>query len=95
MVDFLIVLPLGPQYERVFNINPAQFGLIVSSYALAAGISGVLASFFLDRLDRRPALLGLYLGFVLGTLFCALAPSYHTLVIARIVAGAFGGVSGR
>lgn len=94
VVDFLIVLPLGPQYERVFNINPAQFGVIVSSYAIAAGISGVLASFFLDRLDRRPSLLGLYLGFVLGTLFCALAPSYFTLVLARIVAGAFGGVSG-
>lgn len=94
VVDFLIVLPLGPQYERVFSISPAQFGLIVSSYALAAGISGVLASFFLDRLDRRPALLGLYLGFVVGTLFCALAPTYHLLVLARIVAGAFGGVSG-
>jgi predicted MFS family arabinose efflux permease len=94
VVDFLIVLPLGPQYMRVFDLTPAQFGLIVSSYALSAGISGVAASFFLDRLDRRPALLGLYLGFALGTLFCALAPTYHLLVAARIVAGAFGGVSG-
>lgn len=94
VVDFLIVLPLGPQYMRVFNITPAQFGLIVSSYALSAGIMGVAASFFLDRLDRRPALLALYLGFGLGTLFCAIAPTYHLLVTARIVAGAFGGVSG-
>lgn len=94
VVDFLIVLPLGPQYMRVFSISPAQFGLIVSSYALSAGISGIAASFFLDRLDRRPALLGLYFGFVLGTLFCALAPTYPLLVAARIVAGAFGGVSG-
>jgi predicted MFS family arabinose efflux permease len=94
VVDFLIVLPLGPQYMRVFDITPAQFGLIVSSYALSAGISGVAASFFLDRLDRRPALLALYLGFTIGTLFCALAPNYHLLVAARVVAGAFGGVSG-
>jgi predicted MFS family arabinose efflux permease len=94
VVDFLIVLPLGPQYMRVFDITPAQFGLIVSSYALSAGISGVAASFFLDRLDRRPALLALYLGFTIGTLFCALAPDYHLLVAARVVAGAFGGVSG-
>ena len=94
VVDFLIVLPLGPQYMRVFNITPAQFGLIVSSYALSAGISGVAASFFLDRLDRRPALLALYLGFGLGTLFCAFAPTYALLVTARVVAGAFGGVSG-
>ena len=94
VVDFLIVLPLGPQYMRVFNLTPAQFGLIVSSYALSAGIAGVAASFFLDRLDRRPALLALYLGFGLGTLFCAMAPTYPLLVTARIVAGAFGGVSG-
>jgi predicted MFS family arabinose efflux permease len=94
VVDFLIVLPLGPQYMRVFNITTAQFGLIVSSYALSAGIFGIVASLFLDRLDRRPALLGMYLGFVLGTLFCALAPTYQLLVAARVIAGAFGGVSG-
>src|SRR3954468_6493689 len=94
VVDFLIILPLGPQYMRVFVIAPAQFGVIVSSYAISAGISGIAACFFLDRFDRKRALLGLYLGFTLGTLFCALAPTYHLLVAARAVAGAFGGVVG-
>jgi len=94
VVDFLIILPLGPQYMRVFNINPAQFGVIVSSYAISAGISGIAAGFFLDRFDRKRALLGLYLGFTVGTLFCALAPTYHLLVAARALAGAFGGVVG-
>lgn len=94
IVDFLIVMPLGPQYMRVFGITPGQFGLIVSSYAISAGISGFLAGLLLDRFDRRPALLFLYLGFALGTFFCALAPSYPLLVAARVVAGAFGGVSG-
>jgi predicted MFS family arabinose efflux permease len=93
-VDFLIILPLGPQYMRVFGINPGQFGLIVSSYAISAGISGVATGFVLDRFDRKRALLVLYLGFTLGTLFCALAPTYHLLVLARCVAGAFGGVAG-
>src|SRR5436309_1243568 len=87
-------MPLGPQYMRVFAISPAQFGVIVSSYAISAGISGIAACFFLDRFDRKRALLGLYLGFTLGTLFCALAPTYHLLVAARAVAGAFGGVAG-
>jgi len=94
VVDFLIILPLGPQYMRVFHIGPGEFGLIVSAYAISAGITGVLAGFFLDRFDRKPALLVLYIGFSLGTLFCALAPSYHLLVAARVVAGAFGGVAG-
>src|SRR5207244_318532 len=71
-----------------------QFGLIVSSYAISAGIFGIAAGFFLDRFDRKRALLTLYTGFTLGTLFCALAQTYHLLVMARALAGAFGGVTG-
>lgn len=94
IVDFVIIMPLGPQYMRVFEIGPSQFGNIVSSYAISAGISGIVAGFFLDRFDRKWALLTLYFGFAVGTLFCALAPTYHLLVAARAVAGAFGGVVG-
>jgi predicted MFS family arabinose efflux permease len=94
IVDFLIIMPLGPQYMRVFGITPGQFGIIVSAYAISAGISGIVAGLFLDRTDRRTALLWLYLGFTAGTLLCAFAPGYLLLVGARIVAGAFGGVTG-
>lgn len=94
VVDFLIILPLGPQYMRVFALKPAQFGVIVSAYAIAAGISGVVVSLFLDLFDRKRALLFLFLGFTIGTFFCALAPTYQLLVLARTVAGAFGGVAG-
>jgi predicted MFS family arabinose efflux permease len=94
IVDFLIILPLGPQYLRLFHITPAQFGIIVSAYAVSAGISGFAAGLFLDRFDRKAALIALYSGFALGTLCCGLAPSYPLLVAARVVAGAFGGVAG-
>src|SRR6476659_2992535 len=93
VLDFMIIMPLGPQYMRVFRIDPQQFGLIVSAYALAAGIAGIVAGFFLDRFDRKRAMMILYAGFTLGTLFCAMAPTYPTLVAARVVAGAFGGVT--
>lgn len=94
VLDFLIVLPLGPQYMEVMHIGPSQFGLIVSSYAVSAGISGLAAGFFLDYFDRKKALLMLFAGFMLGTLFCAVAQGYHMLVLARALAGAFGGVTG-
>jgi multidrug resistance protein len=94
ILDFLIIMPLGPQYMRVFNINPQQFGLIVSSYGISAGIAGLIAGFFLDRFDRKKALLWLYFGFTLGTLFCAMANDYRLLVASRFFAGAFGGVVG-
>jgi predicted MFS family arabinose efflux permease len=79
---------------RVLHITPAQFNLIVAAYAIAAGISGIAAGFFLDRFDRKTALLWLFLGFATGTLACALAPTYHLLVAARAIAGTFGGVTG-
>jgi predicted MFS family arabinose efflux permease len=94
VLDFLIVLPLGPQYMELMHISPSQFGLIVSSYAISAGISGIAAGFFLDLFDRKRALLALFGGFMIGTLFCALAPGYQLLVLARALAGAFGGVTG-
>jgi predicted MFS family arabinose efflux permease len=93
-LDFLIILPLGPQYMRVMHINPGQFNKIVAAYAIAAGISGIAAGFFLDRFDRKTALLWLFLGFAGGTLMCGLAPSYRLLVAARAIAGMFGGVTG-
>ena len=94
ILDFLIILPLGPQYKRVFHIVESQFGFIVSSYGISAGIAGLAAGFLLDRFDRKKALLWLYLGFTIGTLFCALSPTYHLLVASRFFAGAFGGVVG-
>src|SRR6202040_1140318 len=60
----------------------------------SAGLASLLAARFLDRFDRKRALLGLFAGFILGTLLCAIAPSYPLLLLARAVAGAFGGVCG-
>jgi predicted MFS family arabinose efflux permease len=94
MMDFMIMMPLGPQFMRAFGITPTQFGFLVSSYSFSAGAAGFAAGFFMDRFDRKHALLFLYGGFVLGTLCCALAPNYFTLFLSRTVAGAFGGVAG-
>ncbi|HVT28707.1 MAG TPA: MFS transporter, partial [Lacipirellulaceae bacterium] len=94
IVDFMIVMPLGPQLMRSLHINPAQFGLIVSSYTFAAGAAGLIASSIVDRFARRTTFLVLYTGFLVGTLCCALAPTYHALAVARVVTGAFGGILG-
>jgi predicted MFS family arabinose efflux permease len=94
IMDFMIVMPLGPQLMRLFDINPSQFGIIVSSYTFAAGFTGLVGAFFIDRFDRKTALLFNYIGFSIGTILCALAPTYEWLVAARIVTGLFGGVMG-
>ena len=93
-VDFVIIMPLGPQLMRVFNIDTSQFGHAVAAYAFGAGLSSFSAAFFLDRFDRKRALLVLFAGFTLGTFACALAPGYQTMLAARFVTGVFGGVCG-
>ncbi|MFN3345533.1 MAG: MFS transporter [Chloroherpetonaceae bacterium] len=94
ILDFVIMMPLGPQLMRVFEISPQEFGFIVSAYTFSAGITGFLSAFFIDKFDRRTALLFLYSGFTIGTFLCGIAPTYLTLMLARIVAGGFGGVLG-
>jgi predicted MFS family arabinose efflux permease len=93
MVDFMIVMPLAPQLEADLGISTRQFGHVVSAYAGAACVAGLLLASFLDRFDRKRSLLGLFGGFTLGTLLCAFAPNYELLLVGRAIAGAFGGVA--
>jgi predicted MFS family arabinose efflux permease len=86
ILDFMIMMPLGPQFTKIFTITDAQFGMLVSAYTLAAGASGLLAATYLDKFDRKKLLLALYVLFGLATLACGLAPTYNTLMLAR-----FGG----
>lgn len=92
--DFIIIAPLGPQLMSVFHINTEQFGETVAAYAFGAGMSAFAAAFFLDRFDRKKSLLTLFAGFTIGTLCCAVAPTYLAMLLARFVTGIFGGVVG-
>ena len=92
ILDFMIMMPLGPQLTAAFSISDAKFGLLVSAYTFAAGASGLLASLYIDRFERRRLLLILYVLFAAATLACGLAPTYETLMSARIAAGLFGGI---
>ncbi len=93
IVDFMILMPLGPQLMRIFEITPQEFALLVSSYTLSAGVSSFLGAFILDKYDRRTILLWVFLGFFLGTLACALSPNYAILLTSRIISGLFGGLT--
>lgn len=92
ILDFMIMMPLGPQFREIFGISDAQFGLLVSAYTLAAGVSGLAASTYVDRFDRKRLLLAMYGLFAMATLACGVAPTYDFLMGARLAAGLFGGV---
>jgi predicted MFS family arabinose efflux permease len=94
ILDFMIISPLGAVLMPELRITPAQFGLVVSSYAFSAGAAGLLAAGFADRFDRKKLLLFFYCGFMLGTLLCGIAHSYQFLLFARMITGVFAGVIG-
>ena len=94
ILDFMIMSPLGAILMPALNITPSQFGVVVSAYAFSAGIAGFAAAGFADRFDRKKLLLFFYVGFILGTLLCGIAPNFYFLLFARIVTGLFGGVIG-
>lgn len=87
-------MPLGDIFIETFNITASQYSYLVSSYAVGAVLSSIVAFLFLDRFDRKVSLLFLYTGFVIGTLLCGFADSYVSLVLLRFVTGGFGGVIG-
>jgi len=93
MVDFVIIMPLGHRLQLELGIDPTEFGSVVAAYAWGAGIASLLAASMIDRFDRRSALLSLYGGFGVSTLLCGLSRDFHELLIARTLAGVFGGLA--
>ncbi|WP_441286337.1 MFS transporter [Sorangium sp. KYC3313] len=91
LLDFMVVMPLGPDFAVALGIPMSDIGLIGGSYTAAAAVSGVAGAFFLDRFDRRSALAVAMLGLVLGTAAGGLATGLPSLLAARVLAGAFGG----
>lgn len=94
VLDFMVMSPLGDLLMKAMALTPKQFSMCVLSYAISAGISGLLTAGFADRFDRQKLLLFFYIGFIIGTLLCGLANSYGLLLAARIFTGLFGGVIG-
>ncbi len=92
ILDFVIVMPLGDQLRHELFITPQQFGFVVSAYGIAATISGILAALVIDRFDRKKTMLVSFAGFTAMTFYCGVAPNFIHLLIARSLAGAFGGV---
>lgn len=92
ILDFMIMNPLGPTFEHEFDISTSQFGLLVGIYTFTAGLSGLVVSSFIDKIRPKKALNNIFIGFLVGTLACAFAPNFVSMLAARAFTGAFGGL---
>ena len=91
ILDFVMVMPLGPDFAKALLIPESHLGYVGGAYTASACVSGLIGSLFLDRFDRRKALAVAMLGLVAGTACGALAFDLNSLLVARVIAGAFGG----
>ena len=94
ILDFMIIMPLGNYLMPYFHISTQQFAMIVAAYSYSAFASGIISAFIIDNFDRKKSLIFGYIGFVAGTFLCGIAPDYKFLILARIIAGLFGGLIG-
>ena len=94
ILDFMIMMPLGPFFISALGISTHEFGLLVASYSFSAAVAGLLMAPVVDLFERKRFLLAIFIAFALSTFLCALAPSYTLLLIARGLAGIFGGMMG-
>ena len=91
VLDFMMVMPLGPDFVQALGIPSSRLGLVAGSYTASAAVSGLVGMLFLDRFDRKKALVVALTGLAFGTLAGGLATGLGSLMVARVLAGAFGG----
>ncbi|MEG1678812.1 MAG: MFS transporter, partial [Stenotrophomonas sp.] len=75
------------EISRGLAITEAQVGHLISAYAIGVVVGAPLLAFAGASLQRRSLLLCLMGFYAIGNLASALAPSYHTMLLARFVAG--------
>ncbi len=84
-----VIMGLLPEVAADLGVSIPNAGLLVTGYALGVVIGAPIIAIATASLPRKPVLIGLAMLFVVGNLFCAIAPNYWMLMIARIVT-AFG-----
>jgi predicted MFS family arabinose efflux permease len=91
VLDFMMVMPLGPDFAASLGIPTSHLGYIGGAYTLAAFVSGLAGALVLDRFDRRRALAVAIGGLVIATALGGFAVDLPTMLGARMLAGFFGG----
>ncbi|WP_397452673.1 MFS transporter [Pseudomonas sp. NA-150] len=87
-----VIVGLIPTIAHDLGTSLPSAGLLVSLYALSVAIGAPLLTALTGRVPRKVLLVGLMVLFTLGNLVAWQAPSYESLIIARILTGLAHGV---
>lgn len=86
-VGFGIVVPAIPLFTKSFGVNNAAVGLMVSAFAIARFCSGLISGKLVDIFGERIVFAAGILMVSFFTFLCALAESFHQLLIFRSAGG--------
>ncbi|MCH9613657.1 MAG: Bicyclomycin resistance protein [Chlamydiia bacterium] len=91
VVAFAIALdmyiPVVPEMVHILNTKPSTVQWTLSIFMLVCGLGQPLIGPISDEFGRRKTILGSITIFVLGSIFCSLAPNITLLILARALQG--------
>lgn len=76
-----------PGVKVMWQLTPAQVGMLAAASALGIAIGMVPAGRLADRFGRKRLLVGGVIWFCTGTMLSAASPNYPTLMLLRGVSG--------
>ena len=92
IVDFMLIIPLGPLMIKVWSISVKEYGLIVTAYTVSAFASSILLVSVIDKFSRKNCLIVIYTFFILSLVVSLFSNNYQFFLITRLFIGAFGGI---
>lgn len=87
-----VIVGLVPTIAADLGVSLPSAGLLVSLYAVGVAIGAPILTALTGRWNRKIVLMSLMGLFVIGNLLAWQAPSYETLILARILTGLAHGV---
>lgn len=87
-----VIVGLIPTIAQQLNVSLPSAGLLVSLYALGVAIGAPVLTALTGKVQRKWLLVGLMALFTAGNLLAWQAPSYESLIVARILTGLAHGV---
>lgn len=94
-INATAVLSAVAEITSDFHIDEASFPysyFLVTAWNLAAAIFPLFVLPFMEDVGIRPTYLTMYILFTIFVMVQAVAPNFATLNVARVIAGACGGV---
>lgn len=87
-----VLAPALPKLMETFQVNAGTAQWVTSIYMLVNGIMVPISGYLIDRFPTRKLFFASMGVFIAGTAACAVAPSFETLIVGRVLQAAGAGV---